>query len=318
MAVPAFEQFREAHRALIGRLGRTAQLGRWGVSEERFARALHRSTDHRFADLTPLAPAVAAYLESLHVEDLALACACADGQEAAWEHFILTYRQDLRRAGCAIAGDSSGTELADSLYAELYGLAEQAGERRSLFTYFHGRSKLSTWLRAILSQRHVDAVRARRRADSLDDDETAEQLADPKVEPPPDPNQARYRALLSKALLAATSALDRGLRFRLAAYYLQGLTLAQIGRVTGEHEATVSRKLDRARRQLRSAVERVLRREFQLPDAQVEACLECALDAGALDLSIWLRGDPSAAPDASQPSGTRRRPAVQDSVDSTF
>jgi RNA polymerase sigma-70 factor (ECF subfamily) len=305
MAVPAFEQFRETHKALIGRLGRTVQLERWGLSKERFTRALYRSANHRFGDLTPPSAAVAAYLESLHVEDLALACACADGQEAAWEHFILTYRQDLRRAGCAIAGDSSGTELADSLYAELYGLAEQAGERRSLFAYFHGRSKLSTWLRAVLSQRHVDAVRGRRRAERLDDDDAAERLADPKVEPPPDPYRARYRTLLSKALLAATSALDPGLRFRLAAYYLQGLTLAQIGRVTGEHEATVSRKLDKARRELRSAVERVLRREFQLPDAQVEACLESALEVNALDLSIWLREDVSAAPDGSQPSSRK-------------
>jgi RNA polymerase sigma-70 factor (ECF subfamily) len=316
MAVPAFEQFSEAYKALIGRLGRTAQLERWGLSEERFARALYRSADHRFGDLTPPTSAVAAYLESLHVEDLALACACADGQEAAWEHFVLTYRQDLRRAGCAITGDSSGTELADSLYAELYGLAEKAGERRSLFAYFHGRSKLSTWLRAVLSQRHVDTVRGRRRADQLDD-ESAERLADPKVEPPPDPKRARYKALLSKALLAATSALDPGLRFRLAAYYLQGLTLAQIGRVTGEHEATVSRKLDKARRELRSAVERVLRREFRLPDAQVEACLESALEVGALDLSIWLREEASAAPDGSQ-SSSRKGPVVQDSVDSTF
>jgi len=292
----AFDQFRQAHQTLIRRLGRAAALGRWGVSEDRFARALHRSAEHRFGDLTPPAPAVAAYLESLCVADLALACACADGHEAAWEHFVATYRQDLRRAGWAITGDSSGAELADSLYGELYGLSEQAGERRSLFSYFHGRSKLSTWLRAILSQRHVDAMRARRRMESLDDDEAAERLADPAIEPPPDPDRARYGALLSKALLAATAALDPGQRLRLAAYYLQGLTLAQIGRVMGEHEATVSRKLDRARRDLRAHVERVLRHDYRLPDVQIEACLDSALDHGTLDLSAWLREEGRAAP----------------------
>jgi RNA polymerase sigma-70 factor (ECF subfamily) len=296
MAVHVFDQFRQVHEALIGRLGRTAHLGRWGVSEDRFARALHHSASHRFVDLTPAAPALAAYLESLHVEDLALACACADGHEGAWEYFLATYRQDLRKAGCAIAGDSSGAELADSLYADLFGLEERSGERRSLFSYFHGRSKLSTWLRAILSQRHVDAVRARRRTESLDDGEAAEQLVDPAAGPPPDPDRARYSGLLSKALLSATAALDPGQRLRLAAYYLQGLTLAQIGRVTGEHEATVSRKLDRARRDLRAHVERALRHEHRLSDAQVEACLDSALDQGDLDLSTWLRGEGEAAP----------------------
>ena len=296
MAVPGFDQFTHSHGTLIRRLGRAARLERWGVSEDRFARALHRSADHRFGELAPPAPAVAAYLESLHVEDLALACACADGHEAAWEHFVTTYRQDLRRAGCAIAGDSSGTELADSLYADLYGLEERAGERRSLFLYFHGRSKLSTWLRAILSQRHVDAVRARRRTESLDVDDAAERLADPAAGSAPDPDRARYGPLLSKALLSATAALDPAQRLRLAAYYLQGLTLAQIGRVTGEHEATVSRKLDRARRDLRAHVERVLRREFRLSDAEVEACLDSAADHEALDLSTWLREEERVAP----------------------
>ena len=291
MAVPTFDRFTEAHRTLIGRLGRAAGLGRWGVSEDRFARALHQSANHRFGDLTPPASDLAAYLESLHVEDLALACACADGHEAAWEHFVSTYRQDLRRAGCAIAGDASGAELADSLYADLYGLSERSGERRSLFSYFHGRSKLSTWLRAILSQRHVDVVRARRRTESLDEDDVAEKLADPASDPTPDPDRARYGALLSRALSAAVAALDAGHRLRLAAYYLQGLTLAQIGRVTGEHEATVSRKLDRARRDLRAHVERVLRLDFRLTEAQVEACLDSAIDLGALDLSTWLRED---------------------------
>jgi RNA polymerase sigma-70 factor (ECF subfamily) len=296
MAVPGFDQFTHAHRTLIRRLGRAARLGRWGVSEDRFARALHRSADHRFGELAPPDPAVAAYLESLYVEDLALACACADGHEAAWEHFVTTYRHDLRRAGCAIAGDSSGTELADSLYADLYGLEERAGERRSLFLYFHGRSKLSTWLRAILSQRHVDAVRARRRTESLDVDDAAERLADPAAGPAPDPDQARYGPLMLKALLLATAALDPAQRLRLAAYYLQGLTLAQIGRVTGEHEATVSRKLDRARRDLRAHVVRVLRREFQLSDAEVQACLDSAADHEALDLSTWLREEERVAP----------------------
>jgi len=296
MPVGPFDQFSQAHRALIGRLCRAAEIHRWNLPEGRFAVALHRSTERRFGGASPASPAVAAYLESLHVEDLALACACAEGREAAWEHFVATYRQDLRAAGRAIAGDSSGAELADSLYADLYGLEERDGERRSLFSYFHGRSKLSTWLRAVLAQRHVDMVRARRRTESLDEDEGAERLADPAGTVDPNPDRARHAALLSKALRSATSALDAGLRLRLAAYYLQGLTLAQIGRITGEHEATVSRKLDRARRDIRAHVERVLRSEHRLSQAEVEECLQHATEQGAMDLSAWLREDQPLTP----------------------
>jgi DNA-directed RNA polymerase specialized sigma24 family protein len=41
------------------------------------------------------------------------------------------------------------------LYADLYS--------KSLFRYFQGRSSLATWLRAVLSQRYVDRIRANRR-----------------------------------------------------------------------------------------------------------------------------------------------------------
>jgi RNA polymerase sigma-70 factor (ECF subfamily) len=297
MPVAHFDHFSRAHQALIARLARAARIRRWGLAEESLARALHRSVERRFAGASPAAPAVAAYLESLHVEDLGLACACAEGRDAAWEHFVATYRQDLRAAGRAIAGDASGTELADSLYADLFGLEERDGERRSLFLYFHGRSKLTTWLRAVLAQRHVDAVRERRRTDSLDEHAATERLADPAAVVDADPNRGRYAALLSSALKSATAALDGGLRLRLAAYYLQGLTLAEIGRITGEHEATVSRKLDRARRDLRTRVELILRTEHRLSQAEVETCLEQAVDQGDLDLSAWLREGHPLAPD---------------------
>ena len=63
------------------------------------------------------------------------------------------------------------------------------------------------------------------------------------------------------------------------------MTLAQIGRITGEHEATVSRHLSRTRRDLRSAVEQDLRDHAQLSDAQISRALELAVeDPGALDL----------------------------------
>ena len=66
---------------------------------------------------------------------------------------------------------AASRDLADSLYGELFGLDVRDGERRSHFRYFHGRSSLSTWLRAVLSQRHVDRLRSVRRQDPLPEDE---------------------------------------------------------------------------------------------------------------------------------------------------
>jgi len=277
-----------------------------------FETAVARSLAHRFRD-QPQPPArdVARYLDSLHAGDLALACACARGDEAAWEQFVAEFRPLLRRAARAIAGDeAAGHELADSLYAELFGINERRGAstddvasspqgRRSLFEYFHGRSRLSTWLRAVLAQRHVDARRAARRFVALDDDtEAAEDVdlgahggeaADPRWRTvAPDPDRERYLTAFERALGAAVEKLDARDRLRLACYYLQQMTLAQIGLVLGEHEATVSRKLDRTRRRLRQDVERALVADARLSDPEIRLCYQYALEDARVDLARAL------------------------------
>ena len=196
--------------------------------------------------------------------------------------------------------------LADSLYAELYGLEQSEGSRRSLFDYFHGRSKLSTWLRAVLAQRHVDALRAGRRTDSLDDDrEEAFGRAALRASPSPaDPDRARLVTLLQEALVEALRALEPRDRLRLAYYYVHECTLAEIGRILGEHEATVSRHLERTRRALRKSVERTLRAGSRadgsqearpgLSEAQIRLCFEYAVEKWPFDLAGAL-----GAPDTS-------------------
>src|SRR6266849_326308 len=138
----------------------------WGLQLDSFTAVLARSVRKRFGEAPPASAKLAEFLSTLHLQDLALASACAEGRTAAWEHFVGTYRSYLRSAAAAIlrcpAVSPAAVDLADSLFADLYGLAD-AARPRSLFRYFHGRSSLKTWLRAVLAQRHVDAIRAGRR-----------------------------------------------------------------------------------------------------------------------------------------------------------
>ena len=209
---------------------------------------------------------------------------------SAWSFFLECYRPGLRAAARVIAGNDAGEDLADSIYAELYGLEERDGCRRSLFDYFHGRSRLSTWLRSILAQRNVDRARAAKRVRPLEEAEEAVPDLRPARDPG-DPERRRFAEMAQQALALAIRRLAPPDRLRLSAYYLQRLTLAQIGRMTGEHEATVSRRLDRIRRDLRSAVERLLRETHHLGDEQVRACLDAALDDVGLDLGAVLEGE---------------------------
>jgi RNA polymerase sigma-70 factor (ECF subfamily) len=241
--------------ALAERLHRLAKGDRWRVSIDRFTRTLEASAERAGAGRDWDATDLERYLGALHLDDLALACACADGDDAAWEHFVREQRPLLYRAADALDPSGGARELADSLYADLFGLA-RTGERQSLFRYFHGRSSLTTWLRAVLAQRYVDRVRGDRRVDVLPDENSTSALPAPLHEV--DPDRDRYVQLMRTALQRAMAQLPSRDRLRLACYYAQGLTLAQTGRVLGEHEATTSRQIARARRMIRTAVEREL------------------------------------------------------------
>jgi RNA polymerase sigma-70 factor (ECF subfamily) len=291
MSPPTAAHTRIVDERLLDRAFRRSNAPRWNLTRESFARALDRSVSSRFATEAGASPqSISDYVDSLNLEELALACACADGQVSAWSFFLECYRPGLRAAARVIAGNDSGEDLADSIYAELYGLEERDGCRRSLFDYFHGRSRLSTWLRSILAQRNIDRARAAKRIRPLEEAEDAGLNVRPARDPG-DQERRRFAEMAQQALALAIRRLAAPDRLRLSAYYLQRLTLAQIGRMTGEHEATVSRRLDRIRRDLRSAVERLLRDTHHLGDAQVRACLDAALDDVGLDLDAVLDGE---------------------------
>ena len=314
----SLDGFLAHHRDLVRRLYSEGVYARWGLGEEAFAEGLRRSAAKRFGS-TPAGPAeIEGYLQSLHLEDLALACACIEGIEPAWEFFIANFRQDLRHAARAMLrasgrnDDARADELADSLYAELYGVRSGAGGgRKSLFEYFHGRSKLSTWLRAVLAQKQVDLFRTSGKTVFL---ESGDQLDAPsehvaRTEPNcPDPDRAGYLRRVDRAFSAALAELAPRERLILACYYVDQSTLAEIGRMLHEHESTVSRQLERTRRALRESVARALQREVPasngrpaepaLDAAQVGLAFEYAVEDWPFDLSQALAGATRPAEDS--------------------
>ena len=313
-AALGLSRFLDDCASFVEKLYAQSRAAGWGLSLERFALSLERSVTKRFAAESPPRQKVEDYVGSLHLEDLALACACAAGCESAWEHFFATYRQYLYSAAAAItrrsASDPYAREFADSLYATLYGRETKIG-RVSLFNHFHGRSKLSTWLRAVLAQRYIDVLRQEKRLESLEDEEGSEKVLPPKLRSnwqPADPNRSRYLRLLADALKQAISSLNQLDRTRLISYYLKDLTLAEIGRTLNEHEATVSRKLDRVRQELKGKVIAILKSgcasrngpqvqaghdgQRGLDDAQIQICFEYAAEAWPFDFSQLLEAIP--------------------------
>jgi RNA polymerase sigma-70 factor (ECF subfamily) len=292
---PQFVSIEMAERLLLN----AAAPSDWNLTAEQFQITLERSVARRFScadsKTSPDSLTVEKYLDTVHAADLALACACSAGNNAAWDYFVATYRSQLQRAACAIAGESGGRELADSLYGELFGLRESEGVRRSLFDYFHGRSKLGTWLHAILAQRRVDEFRRTRKMEPLADCDGEERGGGagklPATSGSQDPERERYLAMMQAAVEKALEGLEPRDRLRLAYYYVEELTLLEIGKLLGEHEATASRKIERARQDVRRSVEAALRGEKKLSEAQLRLCYEYAREEWPFDLTRALSAE---------------------------
>jgi RNA polymerase sigma factor (sigma-70 family) len=288
---PSLAELQGALRGYAGSFYAESRAREWGLSLAQFQTALERSAAKRFAGGGFSSDRLGEYLGSLQIEDLCLANACLEGSEAAWEYFVTHYRGYLRAAaGIITKTGRAGTgaqELADSLFAELFGLVDGKRGERSLFRYFHGRSSLKTWLRAILAQRYVDRLRQSRRWEQLEPQEERHghrQSPQPgNAQPAADPHRDRYVARFVAALHQTVALLGADDRERLELYYAREKTLAEIGRALGEHESSVSRNLERIRRQVRSSVEENLRCPPALSEAEIALCFQYAAEDSPID-----------------------------------
>jgi RNA polymerase sigma-70 factor len=272
-------EFIDQYSALIARAYKQSDAAQWALSFDDFAHALH-------ASICASTDAPEVVIGSLRLSDLALAAACGLGIENAWEEFVRRYRPILYSAARVIAADEfRARELADSLYADLYGMGPPQGRRRSLLDHFHGRSSLTTWLRAVLAQRHVDYLRESRRAEAL---ANRADRPEPIAIESSDGERERYLRVVGVAVENALGALAPRDRMRLAYYYREGLKLHEIARLMRESESGVSRHLARTRGALRREIERALVEKHQLNSEQIRLCFGYAAEALPLDLARLL------------------------------
>ena len=230
---------------------------------------------------------------SLRVEELVLTRACAAGHERAWEAFLLRYREKLYDIARGITReDSAGRELADSLYADLYGTTLREGGRVSKLASYTGRGSLEGWLRTVLAQEYVNRYRRQKRLVSLDEETEKGTPFVAAAATPLSVADSRLQSATDEAL-AALSAEDR---FILASYYLDQRTLAEIARTLAVHESTISRKLDKLAKSLRKQIVARLTRGG-MSRRQAEEALE--IDVRDLQIDI-------------------RRSLAQDSASQTF
>src|SRR5215470_17737802 len=241
------------------------------------------------------------FFVNLRVDELALARACVAGDNSAWEIFLTKYREKLYLSALRIAReDSAARELADGLYADLYGTTTRDGQRVSKLASYTGRGSLEGWLRTVLAQEYVNRYRKTKRLISLDEEsEEGVQFRAPDPEPVPSADNR-----LSRATDQAFATLPTEDRLILSAYFLDGRTLAEIARMLRVHESTISRKLDKLAKSLRKQIVTALARAG-MSRRQAEE----ALEVDVRDLQVDIRR--SLAQESPTPAFSEKRVEAQ-------
>jgi RNA polymerase sigma-70 factor (ECF subfamily) len=268
-------QVEQLVREGAGRLLARASEAR-GASAEAVAPRLRATLDKYLLRHRPEAAAreVAEFLDALRADELLLVWACERGDERAWEELMEQYRATvLSAARGASASESEAEELAQSVWAELYGLRERAdGTPSGKLAYYSGCGSLGGWLRAVVGQLGVDRHRRTSRLvqteEASDFDRAAQSLSAGaehdgwRAPAPPDPERALAESesarAVERALARALGELDGEDRLLVKLYYFDGLRLKEAGAVLGVHEATASRRLTKLHAEIRRRVEAIL------------------------------------------------------------
>jgi len=259
---------------------RTSKAEKFGIAQPQFEEWV-LAIAHKYLPPNVSEREAEDFFGNLRLEDLALARACALGHERAWEQFMARFRELLYDAALGIAKESSqAKDLADSIYADLYGMNERDGQRVSKLASYQGRGSLEGWLRTVIAQEFINRYRSRKRLVSLEEEEEGGiQFASPVPAAAP-VGDARVDQAVDQAL----TSLDSESRIILSAYYLDGRKLAEIGRMLGFHEATASRRLDRITKALRKSI-----RDGLLKLGMSKRQAEEALETDVRDLGVDVR-----------------------------
>jgi RNA polymerase sigma-70 factor (ECF subfamily) len=175
-------------------------------------------------------------------------------------------------ARSASSNEDAAEDLAQSIWAELYGLRTRAdGRPASKLAYYSGRGSLAGWLRAVIAQLAVDTFRKQSKLVQTEEDTELERLACDAVVSETqtfaprgmqNPEQALSNRFAQKDLQAALKNAVRELeaedRLLVKLYYFDNLRLREAGVVLGVHEATASRRLTRIQTDLRKRVSQIL------------------------------------------------------------
>jgi len=257
----------------------------YGLSLKQFLLVLENVVSRTEGISGSSAQHIGVFLSALKLDELALAHGCAAGNQHAWDVFLTRYRESIYQSARSITrNEATGRELADSLYAELYGLGP-AEDRRSKLALYSGRGSLAGWLRMVLAQSYINQIRTGKRLVSIEEEEEEHGRQFPAA---PAESIAPMDSRLKDATDEVLAGLSAEERLLLSSYFLDGRRLAEIGRTLGVHESTISRKMEKLLAEVRKRIRKGLERRG-MSRRQADEALETDVRDLELDVAARLR-----------------------------
>lgn len=227
---------------------------------------------------------ISKFIDEMQADDLCLIIACERGDENAWNDLVERFTPTVRSAArSASSNEDAAEDLAQSIWAELYGLrTKKDGMPASKLAYYSGRGSLAGWLRAVVAQLAVDMFRKQSRLVQTEEDADLDRLARESnigegqpvlagIATPEESMSNRFaQSDMQQALNRAVHELAAEDRLLVKLYYFDNLRLREAGAVLGVHEATASRRLARIQTDLRKRVAKILIDERGWTQAETE------------------------------------------------
>lgn len=209
-------------------------------------------------------------LRTLRLDQLYLACGCAEGHPAA----LATLERDhFHHVDAALGQLRLDAHLRDELKQRLrVRLLTPADRTSAQILQYRGRGDIGRWLRAVAVRAGIDELRSHAREVPVPDEALADRAL-PDDHPELAHMKRRYRADFRAALRLALAELDVQARNDLRLYYLEGLKLEELAALHRVAPSTVSRRIARARQAVLEQTRRVMREQLGLSDSDLDSIL---------------------------------------------
>ncbi|MDP2274740.1 MAG: sigma factor-like helix-turn-helix DNA-binding protein [Archangium sp.] len=202
--------------------------------------------------------------------DVRLSLACARGDPLALASFDAQFRDPIEAIVRPLGDADFVSEVSQRVRQRLL-MPDGATPPR--IAGFAGRGSLLKFVQAVALRTALNLRQESRRYVSLDPDEAILELPSSGNDPELELLKLRFRAEFKASISAAMQTLEADLRTALRQVYLDGLTLAEVGKLHGWSVATASRRLATARAEVLARTRLNLGAQLRLAPHELDSML---------------------------------------------